>query len=320
MVKDIDTIYGKMVRETNKYMGSVKLPGAFSLDKAKKLEHIRIKTYDRVLAKELTAIPKQFPDFDRLNEFQKALVEVYAPLYKVKAELGKIPAILRIAASIRDEALYRISRAKTASEVKRARQMYLGRIWNVLKKNKSSFDFLRKLHRIIRRFPKLKYDEKTTVLAGFPNAGKSTLLRALTGSEPEIASYPFTTQDLRIGHFEHHFRRFQVIDTPGLLDRPIESMNAVELRAVAALKHLADVVVFLFDPEQDLDEQRDLLTKVKEIIQAPVITVVNKADILKDPDAVRKRAGADMVISAETGQGVEELRREILQKLGWYHG
>jgi nucleolar GTP-binding protein len=123
-----------------------------------------------------------------------------------------------------------------------------------------------------------------------------------------------------IGHFEHHFRRFQVIDTPGLLDRPVESMNPVELRAVAALRHLADLVVFLVDPQQDLDEQRDLLTKVKDLIRAPVVVVLNKADLLDRPEEIARRVGADLAISAETGSGVEELRERILRELGWYHG
>ena len=86
------------------------------------------------------------------------------------------------------------------------------------------------------------------------------------------------------------------------------------------MQHLADVVVFLFDPEQSLDEQRDLLTKVKEIIRAPVIVVLNKADLLDDPSAVARRVGAELAISAETGEGVEALRKRILRELGWYHG
>jgi len=316
MVKTVDTIYGTVIRKTNKYMGTVKLPGRFSIDKARKLEHIRIKTYDRYFAEELRAIPKQFPDLGRLNDFQRALLEAYAPIDRIREELGRIRAIMKILASIRDDALFRITRAKNVSELKKIRRMYLGRVWDVLHKNKRTFDFLRKLHRVVRRFPKVDPKKKTIVLAGFPNAGKSTLLRALTGSEPEIAPYPFTTQDIRIGHFEHRWEKVQVIDTPGLLDRPVEQMNPVELKAVAALKHLADVIVFLFDPLQDRDMQRDLLTKVKDLIRAPVITVVNKGDLLEDPDAVKAAFGADFVISAQTGAGVNELKAKVLEKLG----
>ncbi len=320
MVKTVDAIYGTVVRKTNKYMGTVKLPGPFSVDKARKLEHIRIKTYDRYFAEELRSIPKRFPDLNRLNEFQRALLEAYAPIDRIREEIGRIRAIMKILASIRDDALFRITRARNVSELKKIRRMYLGRVWDVLHKNKKSFDFLRKLYRTIRRFPKVDPRKKTVVLAGFPNAGKSTLLRALTGSEPEIAPYPFTTQDIRIGHFEHRWEKIQVIDTPGLLDRPVDEMNPVELKAVAALQHLADVIVFLYDPLQDRDMQRDLLTKVKHLIRAPVITVVNKGDLVEDPGAVRESFGADMVISAQTGAGVDELRAKILEKLGWSHG
>ncbi len=316
MVKTVDAIYGTVIRKTNKYMGTVKLPGRFSIDKARKLEHIRIKTYDRYFAEELRAIPRQFPDLDRLNPFYRALLEAYAPIDRIKEELGRVRALMRILASIRDDALYRITRAKSVGELKRIRRMYLGRVWDVLHRNRKSFEMLRKLHRVVRRFPRLDFRAKTVVLAGFPNAGKSTLLRALTGSEPEIAAYPFTTKDLRVGHFEHRWERIQVIDTPGLLDRPVEEMNPVERKAVAALQHLASVIVFLFDPMQDANMQRDLLTKVRDLIRAPVITVLNKADLLGDPEAVRREFGADLAISAQAGVGIDELRAKILEKLG----
>lgn len=316
MVKTVDTLYGTVIRKTNKYMGTVKLPGRFSIEKAKKLEHIRIKMYDRYFAEELRAVPKQFPDLERLNPFYRALLEAYAPVDRIKEELGRVRAIMKILASIRDDALFQITRAKTLGDLKRVRRMYLGRAWDVLHKNRKTFEFLRKLYRVVRRFPRIDFKAKTVVLAGFPNAGKSTLLRALTGSEPEIAPYPFTTKDIRIGHFEHRWQKIQVIDTPGLLDRPVESMNAVEWKAVAALQHLADVVVFLYDPFQDVDMQRNLLTKVEDLIRAPVIKVVNKVDLFDDPGALREKFDAHIVISAQTGQGVDELRSKIVEELG----
>ena len=316
MVKTVDAIYGSVVRKTKKYMGSVKLPGRFSVEKAKKLEHIRIKAYDRYFSEELRAISRRFPDLDRLHPFHRALIEVYAPLDDVKRELGRVRALLKVLASIRDDALYRVAGAKTLADVRRARRMYLGRVWDVLSKNRKTFDFLGKIYRVIRRFPRVDFSAKTVVLAGFPNAGKSTMLRALTGSEPEIAPYPFTTKDIRVGHFEHRWRRIQVIDTPGLLDRPVEGMNPVERKAVAALQHLADVVVFIFDPLQDAGMQRDLLTRVEDLIRAPVVKVVNKADLFEDPSVLAERFGADLAVSALTGQGVEELRAKIVEKVG----
>jgi len=316
VVKTIDGIFGSAVRKTRKYMGSVKLPGRFTVEKAKKLEHIRIKTYDRYLSEELRAIPRMFPDFERLHPFHRAIVEAYAPLDNIRQELGRLRALLKVLASVRDDALYRISQAKTFGELKRIRRMYLARVWDVLSKNKKSFEFLKELYRVVRRLPKVDFRAKTVVLAGFPNAGKSTMLRALTGSEPEIAPYPFTTKDIRLGHFEHRWQKVQVVDTPGLLDRPFGEMGPAEQRALAALKHLADVVVFVFDPLQDADTQRDLLTKVEKLIQVPVIKVVNKADLFEDPSRLEETFGADVVVSALGGQGIDGLKAKILEKLG----
>ena len=76
--------------------------------------------------------------------------------------------------------------------------------------------------------PTVDFDAFTVVIAGFPNVGKSTVLRRLTGAKPKVAEYPFTTKGIQIGYLETKWNKIQVIDTPGLLDRPIDQMNNIE--------------------------------------------------------------------------------------------
>ena len=72
--------------------------------------------------------------------------------------------------------------------------------------------------------------EKGKVIAviGPSGTGKSTLLRQITGADPQVANYPFTTKGIQIGHTERRWQEIQIIDTPGLLDRPVLEMNDIE--------------------------------------------------------------------------------------------
>ena len=153
------------------------------------------------------------------------------------------------------------------------------------------------------------------VLAGFPNAGKSSLLKALTGSEPEVAPYPFTTKRLLLGHFSDGYRLIQVVDTPGILDRPVEKMKKEEKEAILSMKHFADLVVFLVDPFQDLQSQMHLLNYLKDMLQKTFLVVVGKADLLEDPEKTAKEVGAELAVSPLTGYNVEELRKRIVKEL-----
>ena len=65
-----------------------------------------------------------------------------------------------------------------------------------------------------------------------------------------MAAYPFTTKGIDVGIHEAGHRRYQVIDTPGLLDREIEDRNRIEMQAVTALKHLANAMLFILDPSE----------------------------------------------------------------------
>ena len=146
--------------------------------------------------------------------------------------------------------------------------------------------------------------------------GKSALISALSSGEPEVASYPFTTKQLHLGHFEHRRRAYQMVDTPGLLDRPMPERNRIELQAIAALEHIGDVLLFLVDSTEGtttpLDQQERLLGEVSQLMsERPMIVVHSKSDIIENlPE------GAETPISAETGQGLEELRSRLIEVIG----
>ena len=170
----------------------------------------------------------------------------------------------------------------------------------------------------VRLLPTVHPGYPTVVIAGFPNVGKSSLLAAWTRAAPEIAAYAFTTKHANVGHFEvedaHGQKTFvQVVDTPGLLDRPHERRNAVERQAVAALRHTADAVLFLVDRSDGsaypLEEQERLLEQVRRDMSGiPVVVAETKADLVP-PEATPE---GRIRISTHTREGLEDLQRALV--------
>jgi len=135
----------------------------------------------------------------------------------------------------------------------------------------------------------------------------------VTNAKNETAAYPYTTTRLDIGHLERDHVRYQLIDTPGLLDRPAAERNAIESQAVSALTHLADAVLFVVDASGEcgypLGDQLELLADVESTFGVPVLVVCNKADRSTD-------AEADHYMSVETGEGVEEALDAVIDAVG----
>jgi nucleolar GTP-binding protein len=114
-----------------------------------------------------------------------------------------------------------------------------------------------------------------------------------------------------VGHFERNKIRYQVIDTPGLLDRPLEERNEIELQAITALRHVGKVILYIIDPSETcgytLEKQMHLLEEIKKEFGLPMIVVANKSDISKPA------GGADMSMSTLTGDGVEAVLDRLLE-------
>jgi|GEM_PF-3444684 Predicted GTPase len=82
----------------------------------------------------------------------------------------------------------------------------------------------------LKTLPDIRPDESAIVVAGYPNVGKSSFVNYLTNARNEIEYYPFTTKAVQVGHFEHNHIHYQIVDTPGVLDRPDEERNGIESR------------------------------------------------------------------------------------------
>jgi nucleolar GTP-binding protein len=204
------------------------------------------------------------------------------------------------------------TRSREFVEIKR-REVY-GRVSSLLDRVSGELEVLQETRDVLRSLPHIDPRVPTAVIAGAPNVGKSALVARLSSAEPEVASYPFTTKAVTVGHFYHRGHAYQVVDTPGILDRPFEERNPIELRALAAIEHLPHVLVFLIDPTETcsttVEEQEALLEDVRSHYpEAEVLVVETKADLL------RREVAGRMTTSAHTGDGVEELRDALREML-----
>jgi GTP-binding protein len=166
-------------------------------------------------------------------------------------------------------------------------------------------------------------------LLGFPNAGKSTLIRRISAARPKVADYPFTTLVPHLGVVDcGEFRSFVVADIPGLVEGAHRGAGLGHrflrhLERCRMLLHLVDISSIERDP---VDGMRildgELAQYHPDLASKPQLLVMTKADVAQDPDPegrVRRdaeRRGLDChLISSVTGRGVPELLRAIRERL-----
>ena len=239
----------------------------------------------------------RWPSLNALSEFDQALIDAAVGNDEYRKTLGTIQWAAEQVRKIAGETQRKILRLRRIEGFHDARRHAYGRFSSILDQISPQILWLGEARNILRELPSLDSAEPCIVVAGAPNVGKSALITALSSGEPEVASYPFTTKQLHLGHFEHRRRAYQMVDTPGLLDRPMVERNRIEMQAIAALA---------------LDEQERLLTEVRQLMsERPMIVIHSKSDILENPPE-----GAETLISAQTGEGLEELRTRLIETIG----
>lgn len=151
-------------------------------------------------------------------------------------------------------------------------------------------------------------------LVGLPNAGKSTLLAAMTSARPKVADYPFTTLSPNLGVAGGDGARMVVADVPGLIEGAHRGKGLGDrfLRHVSRCRVLACVVdASSEDPAGDLATVRaELEAHDPELASRASVVVVTKADLTEDPPRLEE---GQLVVSGTTGRGVEDLASKLAE-------
>ena len=288
--------------------------------KQKRLEIKRIVASGKALASTLRETALKMPFLDKLHPFYRDLIDVVFGAQTYKHAVAKVGNAYVAIKAIAKEAITAVKTAPDKAALLKARRMYKARIIDLLNDLAPELDKLREVVVFLRRLPSIDPSLFTVVVAGAPNVGKSSFVRCVSTAKPEVAEYPFTTKQINLGHIILRGDKVQVVDTPGLLDRPLSERNAIERQAVLALRHLAGVILFLVDPTLHsgfgLEMQYNLYREITTNFQAPVVAAVNKIDIASQEELERARLlfSPAAEISTLNCQGTKELMDYILNK------
>jgi nucleolar GTP-binding protein len=286
--------------------------------KGKRIEERRVVTSCQVIKDKLKSILDAVPDIEELHPFYQDYIDITVGVDDMKQALGAVNWAYGIIAQLEKEYGAKIRKNPSENATAIQKQAY-GRISSVINKIKKDLDFLDFAKQNLRNMPTIDFEATTIVIAGFPNVGKSTLLRQINGADPQVANYPFTTKGIQIGHTERHWKHIQIIDTPGLLDRPVLEMNDIEMNAIVALEHLADAILFIFDASETcgfhLDNQYNLLKQIEKIFaEIPVFYLFNKMDLIEDREYLNEYIDNEensIFISAIEGEGIDLINKKI---------
>jgi GTP-binding protein len=170
-------------------------------------------------------------------------------------------------------------------------------------------------------------------LVGMPNAGKSTLIRAMSAAKPKVADYPFTTLHPNLGVVSvGPLQSFVMADIPGLIEGAAEGAGLgiqflKHLQRTRLLLHLVDIAPFDTDadPATTFTAIEDELRKFSdELMDIPRWLVINKIDLLAPGDLQSARQelvttlnwhGPVFEVSAETGKGTKKLGQALMQEI-----
>lgn len=247
----------------------------------------KIKFTQANFTEKLSMILTEFPKLEEVHPFYADLMNVLYDRDHYKLALGQINTARHLVDNVARDYVRLLKYGDSLYRCKQLKRAALGRMATIMKRQNQSLTYLEQVRQHLSRLPSIDPHTRTVIVCGFPNVGKSSFINKITRADVEVQPYAFTTKSLYVGHTDYKYLRWQIIDTPGILDHPLEERNTIEMQAVTALAHLRAAVLYVIDPSEQcghtLEAQKNLFDNIRPLFaNKPLLVVANKTDVWKD--------------------------------------
>ena len=292
IIPKVSDLIDSILSKTQSKTPTVTHPG-YKITRIRKFYMRKVRFTEDSITEKLESITKNFPKLDDIHPFYADMINILYDKDHYKLALGTVNTAKNICQKIASDYVKLLKYGDSLYRCKQLKVAALGRMMTTLKKLGASFNYLEEVRKHLSRFPSIDPTERTLILAGFPNVGKSSFMNKITYADSEVQAYHFTTQSLFVGHTYYKNIRWQVIDTPGILDRALEQRNIIEMQTITALAHLDACILYFVDVSENcgysIAQQVSLFDSIRPLFKnKPLVIIANKTDLRKYTDLPEK--------------------------------
>lgn len=275
----VDMVLSKTQRKTPTVVRK-----AYEITRIREFYIKKVRFTQETFSEKINAILHEFPRLDEIHPFYSDLMNVLYDRDHYKVALAQLNTAKRLVEAVSTEYTRFLKHADSLYRCKRLKIAALGRMVKIVKKNREGLSYLEQVRQHLTRVPEIDPNTRTLVLCGYPNVGKSSFMNKLTRADVDVQAYPFTTKSLYVGHMDYNYLRWQVLDTPGILDRPLEQRNTIEMQAITALAHLKAAILYFFDLSQtcgySIEQQVSLFQSIRPLFaDKQLVVILSKKDL-----------------------------------------
>ena len=249
----------------------------------------KVKFTQETFTEKLSLILDGFPRLQDIHPFHKDLLNTLYDADHFRIALGQLSTAKHLIEIVSRDYVRLLKYAQSLFQCKQLKRAALGRMATICRRLKDPLLYLDQVRQHLGRLPSIDPNTRTLLICGYPNVGKSSFLKSVTRADVDVQPYAFTTKSLFVGHFDYKYLRFQAIDTPGILDHPLEEMNTIEMQSITAIAHLRSAILYFMDLSEQcgytVQAQMQLFQSIKPLFANKLVfIVINKIDVVRPED------------------------------------